>query len=174
MWSAAAAACWRRKQASLNLRRRPPAPSTGLSCPQTKDTPREQYEAQYRQYFVWAAVRNPWARAVSSYRMLSRYMRRECKARGAAAVSEGVMAMHAEGRCRMQSDAWGDAVEFRVCKQWSSGRAIVTPICCRVLSRSPPRPLRLQDLVGGWDTVCRDLNHMGRLHNEHPECTMSK
>lgn len=57
---------------------RPPA---RLACAQTKGVSREQYEQQYSEYFVWAAVRNPWARAVSSYRMLSRYMRRECKVR---------------------------------------------------------------------------------------------
>lgn len=44
---------------------------------------REAYEQLYSDYFVWTVVRNPWARAVSSYRMLSRYMRRECKVRRA-------------------------------------------------------------------------------------------
>lgn len=33
----------------------------------------------YSDYFVWTVLRNPWTRAVSSYRMLSRYMKRECK-----------------------------------------------------------------------------------------------
>lgn len=33
----------------------------------------------YSDYFVFAVVRNPWARAVSSYRMLSRYLRHGCK-----------------------------------------------------------------------------------------------
>lgn len=70
---------------------------------------KEHYEALYNSYFVFAVTRNPWTRAVSSYRMLSRYMRRECK-----------------------------------------------------------------DLVGGWDRVCRDVNHLAQVHNQHPECTMRK
>lgn len=31
-----------------------------------------------------------------------------------------------------------------------------------------------QDLVGGWDTVCRNFNHMAFVHNKHPECTIRK
>lgn len=40
---------------------------------------RQAYEQMFADYFVWTVVRNPWARAVSSYRMLSRYIRSECK-----------------------------------------------------------------------------------------------
>ncbi len=39
----------------------------------------EEYQRMYGSYFVFAVVRNPWARAVSSYRMLSRYLRHGCK-----------------------------------------------------------------------------------------------
>ncbi|KAI3432395.1 hypothetical protein D9Q98_003951 [Chlorella vulgaris] len=70
---------------------------------------KEQYEALYRDYFVFTVVRNPWTRAVSSYRMLARYTSNTCA-----------------------------------------------------------------DIVGGWNRVCADLNHLGRLHNRHPECTLSK
>lgn len=39
----------------------------------------DKYSQMFADYFVWTVVRNPWARAVSSYRMLSRYIRSECK-----------------------------------------------------------------------------------------------
>ena len=65
-----------------------------------------EYERTYSDYFVFAVVRNPWARAVSSYRMLARYTQRTCAA-----------------------------------------------------------------LFGNWSSVCLDLNHLGRLHHDHPECT---
>lgn len=67
------------------------------------------YETMYSNYFVFSVVRNPWARAVSSYRMLSRYMKHGCK-----------------------------------------------------------------DLVGGWNKVCMDVNHIPMTHNHHPLCTISK
>jgi len=67
------------------------------------------YESMYSSYFVFTVVRNPWARAVSSYRMLSRYMRHGCK-----------------------------------------------------------------DRVGGWNKVCMDVNHLPRVHNQHPLCTINK
>jgi hypothetical protein len=70
---------------------------------------RQEYGKLFADYFVWTVVRNPWARAVSSYRMLSRYIRSECK-----------------------------------------------------------------DLVGGWDTVCRDINHLPLIHDRNPGCTISK
>ncbi len=70
---------------------------------------REEYDKLYEDYFVFAVVRNPWVRAVSSYRMLSRYIRHSCK-----------------------------------------------------------------ELVGGWNHVCMDLNHLGRLHHDFSNCTIHK
>jgi hypothetical protein len=87
-------------------------PAPVLAPVQSRPQPlasKEQYEALYRDYFVFAVVRNPWKRAVSSYRMLARYTRRQCG-----------------------------------------------------------------DLMGGWSRVCSDLNHLGRLHYRHPECTLHK
>jgi hypothetical protein len=69
----------------------------------------ERLQQMWADYFVVTFVRNPYQRAVSSYRMLSRYMARTC-----------------------------------------------------------------EPLVGGWNTVCMDLNHLGRLHHNHPECTLHK
>lgn len=69
----------------------------------------QKYEEMYASYFVFTVTRNPWARAVSSYRMLSRYMKRGCK-----------------------------------------------------------------DVVGGWNKVCMDVNHMPLVHNHHPLCTIAK
>ncbi|PSC73500.1 MAP kinase phosphatase 6 isoform B [Micractinium conductrix] len=69
----------------------------------------EDYAAMYARYFVWTVARNPWARAVSSYRMLSRYMKHGCK-----------------------------------------------------------------DRVGGWNTVCMDVNHIPRVHNVYPLCTIDR
>lgn len=50
----------------------------GTRLPQPMDS-RQEYGQMFADYFVWTVVRNPWARAVSSYRMLSRYIRSECK-----------------------------------------------------------------------------------------------
>lgn len=87
---------------------RSPDPCSHPPVPQPLKS-KEQYEALYRDYFVFTVVRNPWTRAVSSYRMLARYTSNTCA-----------------------------------------------------------------DIVGGWNRVCADLNHLGRLHNRHPECTLSK
>lgn len=50
----------------------------GTRLPQPIES-RQEYGQLFADYFVWTVVRNPWARAVSSYRMLSRYIRSECK-----------------------------------------------------------------------------------------------
>lgn len=134
---------------------------------------REAYEQLYSSYFVWTVVRNPWARAVSSYRMLSRYMRRECKVGGRAMAGRrraaggrppppaGLLLGWAEGRV----GAEGAVVPSACFNSQAAANLLAVFAAMRWIA---------QDLVGGWDTVCRDVNHLPFTHNRNPECTITK
>ena len=132
----------------------------------------EDYAAMYARYFVWTVARNPWARAVSSYRMLSRYMKVLGGGGGAAVCSCVLCKLAASGMARRRCKTGGGA-------EFAPGACLLPPAAPHL----PPPPARsvwcyvqhgCKDRVGGWNTVCMDVNHIPRVHNVYPLCTIDR
>lgn len=68
-----------------------------------------------------------------------------------------------------------DLHKLLVCQLRGQQREVMLHQCSELVAKTVlSNHLLPQDLVGGWDAVCRDINRLPLLHDRSPGCTISK